>query len=243
MKKNKMMRLASALLVAVLLTTSVISGTYAKYVTEGSGSDTARVARWGVELTISSTVFSKTYAGTDDVTVLADENVIAPGTSGTAATFTIGGTPEVDVNLVVTLDGKDGEQDDSKVVKLAAGDHLDYTTALDTTDKFNLAKEYIPVKWTLTKDGNAVYDGETKLENVSLETINSYFNNTTSGLSGDYNVEEQEGLRNFDDVTGEYVLTWTWPFSQNDKADTFLGNEPTLQKETFTLRICATQID
>lgn len=48
MKKNKIMRIASVLLVAVILTTCAISGTFAKYVTSGSGSDTARVAKFGV---------------------------------------------------------------------------------------------------------------------------------------------------------------------------------------------------
>ena len=43
MKKNKMMRLASFLLIAVLLTTSVISGTFAKYVTTDAQWDSARV--------------------------------------------------------------------------------------------------------------------------------------------------------------------------------------------------------
>ncbi|MFR0985955.1 MAG: hypothetical protein ACLSFZ_04975 [Frisingicoccus sp.] len=45
MKKNRMMRLASSLLVLTLLTTCVISGTFAKYTTQAGGSDTARVAK------------------------------------------------------------------------------------------------------------------------------------------------------------------------------------------------------
>ena len=47
MKKNTMMRLASVLLIAVLMSTCAISGTFAKYVTSDSSSDSARVARWG----------------------------------------------------------------------------------------------------------------------------------------------------------------------------------------------------
>ena len=49
MKKNRMMRAASALLVAVLMTTCTISGTFAKYTTSATGSDAARVANWGFE--------------------------------------------------------------------------------------------------------------------------------------------------------------------------------------------------
>ena len=51
MKKNFMMRAASVLLVAVMLTTCAISGTFAKYVTSDSGSDFARVAKFGVTVT------------------------------------------------------------------------------------------------------------------------------------------------------------------------------------------------
>ncbi|MCH5317447.1 MAG: hypothetical protein J1E05_05670 [Eubacterium sp.] len=61
MKKNKMMRVASVLLVAVLLSTSIISGTFAKYVTEGYVQDSARVAKFGVEVTATGTLFDKTY--------------------------------------------------------------------------------------------------------------------------------------------------------------------------------------
>ena len=84
MKKNRMMRVASALLVAVLLSTCAISGTFAKYVAKGSGSDTARVAKWGVQVT-----------GTAETT----EDVVAPGTTGNMAAFTITGTPEVAVRV------------------------------------------------------------------------------------------------------------------------------------------------
>ena len=61
MKKNKMMRLASSLLVAVLLTSSVISGTFAKYVTSDGASDSARVAKFGVIVDVVSNAFSDSY--------------------------------------------------------------------------------------------------------------------------------------------------------------------------------------
>ena len=114
MKKNKLMRLASVLLVAVLLTTSVISGTFAKYVTSDSGSDSARVAKWGVEVEAKSfDLFTDKYK-TDDTTATftgdysvqsADgKDVFAPGTKGTFADIAIKGTPEVAVNVAVVAD-------------------------------------------------------------------------------------------------------------------------------------------
>lgn len=53
MKKNIMMRLSAVLLVAVLLTTCVISGTWAKYTKTGAADETARVAAFGVNIAVS----------------------------------------------------------------------------------------------------------------------------------------------------------------------------------------------
>ena len=87
MKKNRMMRLASILLVCVLLTTSVISGTFAKYTTTTGSEDSARVAKWGFEpvaMDITG-LFSNVYdADAADYTVESAVDVIAPGTQGSA---------------------------------------------------------------------------------------------------------------------------------------------------------------
>ena len=97
MRKNKMMRLASGLLVAVLLTTCVISGTFAKYISEKSASDSARVAKWSFEVNdaniakqdITFDLFKTAEVKDTDGTAEADvkvgtnpETIIAPGTSG-----------------------------------------------------------------------------------------------------------------------------------------------------------------
>jgi hypothetical protein len=101
MKKNTMMRVASALLVAVLLTTCAISGTFAKYVSTAEATDKARVAKWGWGTTsISLDLFNDTYGDTVDSADGA--NVIAPGTSQTGTlvwTPDSNFAPEVDYEL------------------------------------------------------------------------------------------------------------------------------------------------
>lgn len=90
MKKNRMMRLASVLLIMTLLSTSVISGTFAKYTSEATGTDTARVAKWAFNVgdnniaqtnTFVIDLFSYTDANVD-VDGSGSEHVIAPGTTG-----------------------------------------------------------------------------------------------------------------------------------------------------------------
>lgn len=91
MKKNVMMRIASVLLIAVLISTCGISGTYAKYISSASNSATARVAKWAFNVGDSNIAQTNTfvfepfkYADANvDVNGSNDsEYVIAPGTSG-----------------------------------------------------------------------------------------------------------------------------------------------------------------
>lgn len=113
MKKNKAMRSASVLLVATLLTTSVISGTLAKYTTQDAAEDTARVAKWGVELQAIGNLYGDTYkdlivtendtnATVQSVDRTAD--VVAPGTQNAEGfTFSLKGKPEVDGTITTTI--------------------------------------------------------------------------------------------------------------------------------------------
>jgi len=172
MKKNKMMRIASVLLVAVLVSTCAISGTFAKYVTKVSGEDSARVAKWGIVLTMKGgEVFAKEYKTHDKdyegkVSVKAEEKVVAPGTSSAdldaGLTASVSGTPEVATRYKL-------EVANLKDVYLAKGTYKDYTelvaqtetatdaegeTVITKTGKyayetFDLAADYSPIKWDL----------------------------------------------------------------------------------------------
>ena len=62
------MRLASILLILTLLTTSVISGTFAKYTSSATGFDTATVADWNIQLKVGDGAATKMQY-TDTVTV------------------------------------------------------------------------------------------------------------------------------------------------------------------------------
>ena len=115
MKKNRMMRLASGLLVAVLATTSMISGTYAKYTTQDSANDVARVAKWGVELQVVGNLYGDTYTNGivkekldtgENIRVNAADtsDVVAPGTlNADGFVFKANGTPEVDYQATVVM--------------------------------------------------------------------------------------------------------------------------------------------
>ena len=109
MKKNTMMRVATVLMVAVLLTTCAISGTFAKYTTAATSEDSARVAYWGFDNTATIDIddlFKNAY----DSTVQSTVDVIAPGTQNSATfQFTYNEAnataPEVAYDFTVSVDG------------------------------------------------------------------------------------------------------------------------------------------
>lgn len=106
MKKNRMMRLASLLLVLVLMTSSVVGGTFAKYTTGNNAFAEARVAYWGFETpaTIQFDLFAHNDSG------VLKNGLLAPGTTKTIDFEFINSklgdrAPEVDYQVTVTTEG------------------------------------------------------------------------------------------------------------------------------------------
>ena len=205
MKKNIAMRVAAILFILTMISTCAFSTTFAKYVTSGSATDTARVAKWGVELTVKegtddstgTNFFVKAYDGTVESST---DDLVAPGTgNSTGITFTLSGTPEVDAKIEFQMTVNSD-------VHLPAGNgYKDWTTA-NTTDTFDLAADYYPVVFTLKQDGVTKVTG-------NLAAVEAYL----EGAEASKTIEANHPV----DV--EYVLTWAWAYEVNNQADTLLG--------------------
>ena len=114
MKKNRFMKIAAVVFTLCLITTCGISTTLAKYTTSSSASDTARVAKWGVEVSTSGTMFGKAY-GANNAGAYADrivaetsasvdtsgtDKIVAPGTKNdTGIQIKVKGQPEVSFGI------------------------------------------------------------------------------------------------------------------------------------------------
>ena len=128
MKKNKMMRIASVLLVAVLLSTCAISSTFAKYTTEFTGTSTAKVAKWDVKVANSSEDFTfnimdtiyENVDGTVEDEDVAD-GVIAPGTKGSFSVV-VTNNSEVNATYVVALSDEAAELPFNFTIENGTGD-------------------------------------------------------------------------------------------------------------------------
>lgn len=108
MKRNGMMKLAIFLLIVVALSFSTISGTFAKYASSYTKSDSARVAKWDIKLNgeawSDSVAFNLfTYTDTNvDVDGDGTEKVIAPGTTG-SFNFSVENDSEVTAEYSIKL--------------------------------------------------------------------------------------------------------------------------------------------
>lgn len=214
MRKNKAMRLASGLLVAVMLTTCIISGTFAKYVTTNNASDTARVAKWGVTITANSALFEGAYnAHGDGTAATADRAVNWTQVSPSATSITVnseaksGSDPAVaDSDLVApgTKSSENGLQfsikgtpevattitfdfsGTNKDVFLAAGTYADRTSGDKLYDVFEVGEGgYYPVQFTLSGNASSTSTADWKvLKTGTLKEVETYLTEAFTKANG-----------------------------------------------------------
>ena len=245
MMKNKMMRAASILLVAVLLSTCAISGTFAKYVTTASGTDTARVAKWGITMTNdSSDTFVAKYDSENSFTVhgqnvsttTTDVDVVAPGTTSTV-TYSVSGAPETAYQITF-------KAEDIQEVFLGAGTYT-YTATGDasyvdmtqtvTTAYYPIRYEYIIETTNGTvKKGNTDFSatGTNQTNNKTQYQSANAFTTLTAALDELETIKISFDANEACDV--DVKLTWTWAFENTDDStadnhivdayDTILGD-------------------
>lgn len=230
MKKNKIMRIASVLLVAVILTTCAISGTFAKYVKSGSGSDTARVAKFGVTVTGNADTFNKTYEKDntgftlDANTVVSTEDVVAPGTDGEMAAFTLSGTPEVAVNVAFTGTLELGEK------------------WVDSTSHY-----YCPIEITVGDTGDTGGTSSTTIKGTDYASAD-LFEAAVNAKIATYSKDYAANTTDLSTIGADAPkISWKWAFTGNDDVkDTYLGDQAAAgNAATISLSVKATvtQID
>ena len=211
MNRNRLMKASAFLLVSTMATSCFVGSTFAKYVSEGEGEDSARVAKWGVEVEVTGDGF-KTIYGKDDVnanvgdTVVSsnEEKVVAPGTKGTFGGVKITGTPEVAVKVETTA-----------------------TVDLSGWNVANDGEFYCPLKFTIgEKTINGLdYSKGTAGEEASFESaIKDAIQKATT--------KELEANTDLSTVGNNITYSWEWPFekatgtaaNQDNELDTLLGN-------------------
>ena len=224
MKKNIMMRLSALLLVAVLLTTCVISGTFAKYVTTSElEEDAATVAKWGIVMTVTGddVVYDDDKTTPNATAKVLTDALCAPGTYEKITTFTLTGTPEVAYEISVVVDLEltdwvltDGTTEYCPLVFTVDDTEIKMGGAIDTVDKLEAAVENA-IKVAICGDASGV---KTYNAGVAVPaTANSV------------------------------LIDWMWAFEGENDKDTQLGdatlNGATQAALDFELQVTVTQVD
>ncbi len=250
MKKNKAMRLGSAVLVLALLTSCAICSTFAKYTTTAGGTDSARVAYWGFKTTTTTLdLFDTSYtsvassgitsgkADTDSTKDTAD-NVVAPGTSKTANIsfqFDSETTPSITApEVAYTLAA------DVSATSITGSGTADISD-LDSNDNF---------VWTLK--------GPKDTEATEYKTFALFSAALKSAIAGDNSGTKDyaAGALPTDYTPGTattYTVGWEWKYQSTDDdgkvdatqdaTDTDMGNDTDLNDLAITIKITATQKD
>lgn len=220
MKKNTMMRLAAVMLMCVLLTTSVVGGTFAKYVTSDWEQDKARVAKWGVAVDVEAdTAFATAYGKDDSATSIAQtvvssnsDKLLAPGTKGTLCTAYITGKPEVAVHIKKT------------------------PTLVLTGWTTNGTDYYCPL--VITVDGTPFYG-------LSYSSAAEFMAAVEGALRAEYEVGPNTDLTVYNEVEWSWAFEGSDSKQTNEK-DTALGNRAHNTGDItidFKYEITVTQVD
>lgn len=212
MKTKSIYRLAYGLFVAVLLTSSIVSNTFAKYVTSNTANDTARVAKWGVVIEHSGSLFSNAYLEqangntptvwssdyknngktiTVSTATSSEENIIAPGTksSDEGLKFKISGKPEVATKIEFTAD------EDNEDIFLNHGSYGYMNTVLTHEDYSSLPSEEIDSKIqkliNLANSGKDIYESYDTFFYAPITEVSEYnFRNALNNESDLFTFDE-----------------------------------------------------
>lgn len=245
MKKNRMMRLASILLVCVLLTTSVISGTFAKYTTTVTSDDKARVAYWGFQSSNSMNItglFADAYGNTVNSVGDNGDDVIAPGTDG-KTTFQF------------KWDEDTTAWNNAKVN--VTGPEVSYEFKVEVEDTIDdLINNNENIQWALVKGNVDVKDIVDTQEWKRWSDLVAEI----KALSGDADGVHEYGPNTlptaFTAKDDTYTIAWKWLITgdkkdynvdgktlNQDEYDTYMGNAQLLDDCSIKITITATQVD
>ena len=238
-KSSMMVRLVAILTVTMMFTMCFVGGTFAKYTSSGTGSDTATVAKWSFKVGAADIAATDTFIfdlfnntvkdsnGTANETDMSpvDGSIIAPGTQGS---FALVLENKSQVNATYAID-----YTVTNTSNIPVQFSVDGTTWKDTLDDVSATSiahtngsTTITVQWRWVYETYKAVDTDTvptPVEGVAYYTLSA----------GNYVLADN--LDSFAGGTTYYTL--------EDAFDTSLGSAATLPTLTVSAKVTATQVD
>lgn len=241
------------LLALVTITSYAVSGTYAKYTYNFDTSDSARVAKWGVNKSFSIDLFKTSYvasdatAGETDVASNGTDKVVAPGTEGFYA-FELdltGNVPET--NYIIKFNNITTEKDiDGGKKILPTQDNI----KKDGKSKMTYYLKQAPNGFDADTATFASI-GFTNADGTAATGVNSTddIDTLVKYIQQKYN-NNVYAANNVDD--SKWIIGWKWDFEEGttdaeknsyDLTDTALGNDADLAKVVLSLNVTIEQTE
>ncbi|MBQ6551786.1 MAG: hypothetical protein IJL78_10305 [Lachnospiraceae bacterium] len=233
MTRKRLFNAAAITAALTLITACMLGGTFAKYTTSAGGSGSARVARFGVQISAPTNGFSNSYLKHSSLslppalsqTIVSVQRVVAPGTNGTFAASTLSGSTEVAVEVrrtaTMTLSGWEYEYEEDE----------------ETVTEF-----YCPI---------VIRMGDESVAGLSCESVEEFEAAVKDMIEDADYIRYYPAGQPLANITNPLPnITWEWAFDPNgganDVKDTYLGyqaandNASTIAMEITTT---VTQID
>lgn len=233
MGKHPAMRAGVVLMALALITSCFVGSTFAKYTTSDSGSDTARVAKFGVNIVVNGDTFATEYKsgqpGYEAATVVKSgttDKVVAPGTYGRLTGVNITGQPEVAVKITYEL------------TKFELGDNW----------KDSEGNYYCPLVIHVRKSQALDQTIKTTLDGLSYSSADEFEAAVKQAVT-EYSQVCQPGMNLTSQDDKNLTIDWAWPFEskvENNVKDTYLGDQAAdgnAATITLELTTTVTQID
>jgi len=240
----------------VTITSYAVSGTYAKYTYNFDTSDSARVAKWGVNKSFSIDLFKNSYIASDatattetDVASKNGDKVVAPGTEGYYE-FTLDLDDNIpETNYIIKFENITTDKTDEHgavtieatkdTIKDGAGKaKMKYYLKQVTGDLPKDTKLNVPtfksIGFVNDVDGTAA-DGVDYTDDINtlVKYIQQKYNNNVYAANA------------VDD--SKWVIGWKWDFNGSNDAeslsDTELGNKTTPDKVVLSLNVLIEQTE
>ncbi|WP_276849964.1 hypothetical protein [Enterocloster lavalensis] len=183
MKKSIFGKIGAAAVVLTLVTSSLVGGTFAKYVTKVTGTATGTVAHWGVKFTDTENNEYTSENAKLTLTGSGEKNTILPGDRGTITINLDGSSADVGFTYTVDITGADtgntladklvfySDNSYSELKKLDNG-HLEGT--VEYSENMN---RVIEVYWELPASTNADDDAK-NAEDTALAGLEAAYDIT-----------------------------------------------------------------
>ena len=224
-KKNRSLRVMVLVLMFTLISTCMLGGTMAKYTSEATGSDSARVAIWGFSGVNAVNIFTTTY---DNVLSSDGTDVVAPGTHGSFSFGLASGVSEVTTDITFNL--TETNTSNIPIVYEYSGSY--YSSVLSGTVYLNLETGSFAA---VTIAGNLAALNTALATSYTRIPAGTDYNTLTGGTVTWYWAFEQDAV----DTTGANIAA-------RDTSDTALGVSAAAGSAatvTLNAKLTAVQVD